>query len=344
MEEHGITVKTVTIPSLINIAIKHGVSAEELLYQVGINAEMVSDPDSVISLDQLDALYEATARVTRNDAFGLYIGALARFDSLNLIGSLIATAPSIRVALDQYHRFRELQHPFMDFRLEESSIETAIIYAPVNPTPVMMKPIYSEMFLSAILKIATSLTEKGIALRRVQVLHSEPSYSSIYRKLFGENIEYNQKCSALIVNSDLLDKPLLGSFPPLFDSLQKQAEKLLNQLQSHRSIEKQVTSYLYQNMGRKVVSMQDVAGKLEVTSRTLQRRLKKEDTSYVALREQVRFELAQRYLEDSHLTMDKIANRLGFSEPTNFYHAFKRWTNISPGEYRKRYNQQSAKA
>lgn len=342
MEQHSITIKTVTIPGLINIAIKHGISAEELLNKVGISAEMVSDPETLIDLEQLDRLYEATARTTGNEAFGLYVGTRTRFDSLNLVGSLIATAPTIRVALEQYHRFRELIHPFLDFRLEESDAETAIVYAPVNPTPIMMKPYYSEMFLSGILKLAASLTEKGISLRKVEVFHEEPSYSEVYRKLFGENIQFNQKRSALVVNRDLLDKPLLGSFPPLFDNLQKQAEKLLSQLHSHRTIEKQVATYLYENMGRGIVSMQDVASKLDVTSRTLQRRLKKENTSYIALREQVRFELAQQYLEDTHLTMDEIASRLGFSEPTNFYHAFKRWTGVSPGEYRKRYILQPA--
>ena len=83
--------------------------------------------------------------------------------------------------------------------------------------------------------------------------------------------------------------------------------------------------------------MQDVAKELNMTQRTLQRRLKEEGTSYAQLRDSVRFRFAEEYLRDPVMDMATIAANLGFSEPANFYAAFKRWQGMSPGEFRKRF-------
>lgn len=344
MEQHSVTINTVTIPGLINLAIKHGVSANELLQEVGIGLEQVGDPNASITLEKLDLLYEACGRATGNPAFGLYLGNVARFDTLDLVGSLIATSGSIREALLEFQRFRELVHPFMDFRLEERNNETAVIYSPINPIPLMMKPLYSEMFLAGIYKIAASLTEKGFDLVRAEFAHPAPEYKHLYANVFNTNIAFNQTHSALIFNTTTMDAPLLGAYPPLHKNLRIQAEKQLANLHSNKSLEKQVTCYLLENIGQGMLSMEEVAQKLNITTRTLQRRLKKENTSYIMLRERVRFDLAKQYLEDPAITMDEIATYLGFSEPTNFYHAFKRWAGISPGEYRKRMNFQVLRA
>lgn len=344
MEQHSVTINTVTIPGLINLAIKHGVSADKLLQEVGIGLEQVGDPNASITLEKLDLLYEACGRATGNPAFGLYLGNVARFDTLNLVGSVIATSGSIREALLDFQHFRELVHPFMDFRLEERDNETAVIYAPVNPIPMMMKSTYSEMFLAGIYKIALSLTEKGFNLVRAEFAHPAPEYKQLYVDIFKTNVVFNQTHSALIFQTTTMNAPLLGAYPPLHRNLKIQAEKQLANLHSHKSLEKQITTYLLENIGHGMLSMEEVAQKLNITTRTLQRRLKKENTSYIMLRERVRFDLAQQYLEDPTITMDEIAAHLGFSEPTNFYHAFKRWAGISPGEHRRRTNFQSLRA
>ena len=89
-------------------------------------------------------------------------------------------------------------------------------------------------------------------------------------------------------------------------------------------------------IGYAVFSMQDIAKELNMTPRTLQRRLKDEGTSYAQLRDSVRCRFAEEYLRDPTMDMATIAASLGFSEPANFYAAFKRWLGMSPGEYRKK--------
>jgi len=97
-----------------------------------------------------------------------------------------------------------------------------------------------------------------------------------------------------------------------------------------------VLRFLEEQIGRRVVGMDDVARHLDMTLRTLQRRLKEENATYAALRDSVRYRYAQKYLNDPGMDMESIAAALGFSETANFYPAFKRWSGMSPGEFRKR--------
>ena len=333
--EQTISLNPVTIPSLINIAIKHGVNANTLLNDVGISAESVTDPKATLTLGQLDALYSACGTSMGNAAFGLQMGRITRLDSLNLVGSLIGTADTLNHAVDHYRRFRELLHPFMDMGISVHGKEAALIYAPTIANEITLKPYYCEMFLSGIAKIFSELTRKQLKVTRMEFSYPDPGYADVYSEVFEAPIFFNKGQSAIIFESSILDQPLPGRYPELNESFEIQAVKYLMELDRLNSVECQVIRYLQENMGIRPISMQDAARRLNVTTRTLQRRLKKENTSYVSIRESIRFKQAQLYLTETTINIDEIASRLGFSEPTNFYHAFKRWAAISPGEYRR---------
>ncbi len=74
---------------------------------------------------------------------------------------------------------------------------------------------------------------------------------------------------------------------------------------------------------------------MAMTSRTLRRKLKQEGTSYRVLLDEVRRMLAEQWLEMGVLTLEEISDRLGFSELSNFSHAFLRWTGLTPARYRR---------
>ncbi|MBL4607572.1 MAG: AraC family transcriptional regulator [Pseudomonadales bacterium] len=340
MDKHSsadqtISLNPITIPSLINIAIKHGVNASTLLNEVGISADSVTDPKATLTLGQLDALYSACGVSMGNPAFGLHMGNMTRLDSLNLIGSLIGTSDTLNHAVDHYHRFRELLHPFMDMDISIDGKEATLIYSPTVANDITLQPCYSEMFLTSILKIFSELTRKPFRLNRVELSYADPGYSDIYTNSFDAPVYFNRSQSAMIFDASLLDQALPGRYPELNSGFETQAEKYLLELDRLNSVECQVVRYLQENMGVRPISMQDAARRLNVTTRTLQRRLKKENTSYVGIRESIRFKQAQLYLTETNINIDEIASRLGFSEPTNFYHAFKRWASMSPGEFRR---------
>ena len=112
-------------------------------------------------------------------------------------------------------------------------------------------------------------------------------------------------------------------------------DDLHDQLRNRLGLAGKVRSLLLANLGRHA-SLEDVSARLEIPIRTLRRKLHEEQTSFRDILDQLRAEVAIRYLRDTKMTIDDIAHALGFSETANFRHAFRRWKQTSPLEYRRR--------
>jgi AraC-like DNA-binding protein len=100
------------------------------------------------------------------------------------------------------------------------------------------------------------------------------------------------------------------------------------------SINAQIRRILENNLEPEMPDFESVAFQLNTSSQTLRRRLKDEDTSFQAIKDQVRRDLAIYYLSDDSLSINEIALKVGFTEPSTFHRAFKKWTGITPGDYR----------
>ncbi|HZZ24423.1 MAG TPA: AraC family transcriptional regulator, partial [Roseiarcus sp.] len=119
-------------------------------------------------------------------------------------------------------------------------------------------------------------------------------------------------------------------------------EDLHDQLQHQVGVAGKVRSFLLAKLGRHM-SLEDVAAHFDTPERTLRRKLHDEGTSFRKILDQLRAEVAIKYLRDTQMTIDDIAFALGFSETANFRHAFHRWKRASPREFRQTLQVERAK-
>ncbi len=96
-----------------------------------------------------------------------------------------------------------------------------------------------------------------------------------------------------------------------------------------------VVDVLKERIGRLPLSIEHLASELNMSKRTLQRRLQQQDVTFAQLRDQVRFHYAIGYLIEQNMSVDSISGALDFSDRTSFTNAFKRWTTLSPSVFRK---------
>lgn len=96
-----------------------------------------------------------------------------------------------------------------------------------------------------------------------------------------------------------------------------------------------VINALHLRVGHTELSIEQIAGDLNLTKRTLQRRLQSQNTNFAQLRDDLRFHYAIKYLIDDNLSVDLVSRALDFSDRTSFTNAFKRWTGLSPSTFRK---------
>ncbi|EDY85464.1 transcriptional regulator, AraC family, putative [gamma proteobacterium HTCC5015] len=328
---------TALIPGFISLAAQHGVSLDSLNEKLGIEPPDLNDPFAGISLEKLDDMLCLFRDESGNDSFFLELGAYIRFESLGVIGQLIATATSTRQALEQYNEFKDIIHPFAEFSIREEDGQTIIAYAGDEDWPISKSARYEEIFMTSLVTIGRFMHGDKYQITEASFRHAEPDYIEQYERIFQAPVLFNQSECHIRVPSEVMNSSLSGASPQFNQSFAEKAQVLLSRLPSDSSLAAEVVQAIESKIGYAVFSMQDIAGELNMTQRTLQRRLKEEGTSYAQLRDSVRFRFAEEYLRDSSMDMATIAANLGFSEPANFYAAFKRWQGMSPGEYRKRF-------
>ena len=326
------------IPGFIALCAQYGISPDVASRRAGLLPQTLTDPQAVFTVAQLDALIVAIQEELKDPAFALHLGEFIRIDLLQLIGTLVVTAPTPREALGQFIRFKKLIHPVGDLVLREEGRAAHIIYRLGSDEGVSGRFRYAEMYVSAIVSVARAMLRRDIKVYRVSFTHDASAYRSELERIFGSDCEFvfNADDNVASFERDLLDEPLPGHFPEYHKQVEQLAARRLAELPDGGNTSGAVLRFLEEQIGRRVVGMEDVARQLDMTLRTLQRRLKEENTTYAALRDSVRYRYAQKYLKDPGMDMDSIAAALGFSETANFYPAFKRWSGMSPGEFRKR--------
>jgi len=155
-----------------------------------------------------------------------------------------------------------------------------------------------------------------------------------YPAALGCKPVFDQPENKILFDAGWLDgTPLLGN-EITYSHLAQLCDELLDELHLRAGVAGKVREILLVNLAQPT-RFNQVARHLAMTPRTLRRKLLEEKTSYRALIDELRMHVAIKYLRDTRLTVDEIADSLGFSEAANFRHAFHRWTGRAPQNFRR---------
>ena len=185
-------------------------------------------------------------------------------------------------------------------------------------------------------KTMLDLTCRAIPLKAVQFVHLPPGRLEEYAAVFGVQPEFGSARSALTFAGDVRKYPIVGSDVRLLSIFRGMAEDVLVKLASESTLSAKLRAWIVQCMPTHYPTLKQAAQAMLMSARTLQDKLKAEHTTYNRLANEVRKELAIRYLAQPNYAIGEIAYILHFSEPSAFQSAFRRWTDIAPGEYRQR--------
>jgi AraC-like DNA-binding protein len=180
------------------------------------------------------------------------------------------------------------------------------------------------------------LTGRPIDLERVDFSGSEPENPDKYAELFACPIYYGQASNLMYFDSQCLRYPLVHTEQSLNEFLRTAPYQLLTmtrESQNH-SLVAQVRAMIGHDFSRGFPGFDTIAAALSMSAPTLRRRLKREGTTFQQLKDQCRCEAACEYLARRELSINAVALLMGFTDPSAFHRAFKKWTLQTPGEYR----------
>lgn len=334
-EESIVTYNGIAISMVYPIlkAIVHkGYEAEDFGRYASLDASLLQDVEARISAEELERLMLAAAAFTRDEHFGLRQGQLMEFADMGVLGYVMMHSNTIADALEAYQRYNVIL--CSGFNLECASGEEEVTIRLSMQQPAQMSRHCVEDMAVSVYRLIGKLSNRPIPLKGVNFTHEATADTEPYVTAFGLLPKFGEAENALILSKDVLNYPVLYSDPRLLDVFERIARETHESLTGNNTFTNRIVAWMEKCMPSCFPTLQQTAEAFGTSTRTIQNKLKEENTTYVDLSTRVRKEIAMRYLKQKDYSVGDIAYVLHFSEPSAFQSAFKKWTGLTPGQYR----------
>ena len=310
-----------------------GLPVAPLLKRAGLTPEVIADPEERLSVRSQVALLDEAAIALNDDCLGF---TLARdFDprELGLLYYVMASSQTLGDALKRIARYSHITNEALVVGYREGN--RLIVDLSYSGVPRHSERHQIEFCMFALLRVCRMLTGQNLVPQHFSIAHYRSEGISEMARFVGTKVEFGAGTDEFALNIDARALPLIPSDPHLNDLLLKyceaaSADRRADMSQLRTRVENEIASVLPH--GR--VLAEDVARSLGMSERTLARKLSDEGLNFSEILQQLRRDLAVRYLDDRKLHVSKVAWLLGFREVSAFTHACKRWTGKTPSEMR----------
>ena len=328
-----------TLPNWIRAAARCGFHIDPLFERFNIKPDLINLEQSTVSLSALDALMLASVEACRQSSpslhFPFVLGETFSFEYLPEIETYISTSSNLREASKALVWVRELINPHLDIRLAEEGRLAHMYISAEQDSAVNNSVYFAESVLPSVLRFARLLLGDKAQFRLLRFRHAAPDYAEKYADYFHLPIAFNQDYDGIEFDRELLDLPLQGAFPSLHEQAEFLVEKRLAQQPNRHGLAERVTSLLTQQPELLRNGITACAAALGLHPRSLQRRLRAESTHFGQLLDELRFRSAVVALQSGDHDLEALSEQLGFADRRSLTRAFKRWSGLSPSQYRK---------
>ena len=316
------------------LGIERGVPAATCLRGTGLRLEDLERPEQHVTAEQeltvvgnlLDALGDPPG-------LGLEAGARYHLTTLGMLGFAVISIPTLREAIEFAMRYADLSITHTRVILRDEGELFSLLLDP-STVAVRLRRFLVERDLAAAAHVARSEALGGVRPRRVMIGYpAPPGGLRRYEEVFGVRPEFDAPEHGLVFESAELDRPLPQADAYAANMAEEECRRLVDQRLPRAGLAGQVRRVL-RGRPQAPPSLAEVASMLHLSPRTLRRRLIEEGTSYRTLLTEVRGQLAQELLLNGRLTVEEVAQRLGYAETSSFTHAFRRWTGQGPRAHR----------
>jgi AraC-like DNA-binding protein len=310
-----------------------GVPVAPLLRRVGLTPELIAEPEERLSVRSQIALLDEAAIALKDDCIGFTLARAFDPREIGLLYYVMASSRTLGDALKRVARYSKVTNEALVFGYQEGN--RLVLSLSYSGVPRHSDRHQMEFCMFGLLRICRILTGQNLVPQHFSISHYRSEGTSEMARFVGTKVEFGADRDEFALNVDARELPLIHADSYLNDLLLKYCEAALadrrgDMSQLRTRVENAISSVLPHGK----VRAEDVARSLGMSKRTLARRLSDEGLNFTEILQQLRRDLAVRYLDDRKLHVAKIAWLLGFHEVSAFTHAFKRWTGKTPREIR----------
>jgi len=307
-----------------------------ILDDCGIKAEDLENPESRIYKSDFTRLVLAAIEQTEDEFLG-FAGSRGKVKpgSFSMMSHAVINCPDLSQAMHRCAQFYDLfdLQVSTDFYQDDEGVQFRFFLDDENISRSFAME--ASLFLS--IRFFSWLVGKNIIPKCIHLDYSVEESSSDFKNWLPTPILYDQSCNQLTIEVMDARLPLVQTPVSLAEFLKHSLNDLLSDQTLETSLELQIKSIVNKEGGNNLPDFVYICDRLNMTTQTLRRRLRKENTSYREIKDNIRRDAALTHLSKARLSIDEIALLMGFSEASSFHRAFKNWTGQTPSAYRKRH-------
>lgn len=319
---------------LINYLKREGISKETMTEAAGLSVDRFTDGREVMPLDNYLQLFSWAGEYFNEPHIGLVLAQQATPDDFGLFGFLTSSTETLGDMCQLFDRYQRIlmQGASMEFIREGEQIEARYRITSSIKDGVVQDV---EFSLAVLIRIVQEALDTDWLPERTSFEHSRFGPEEDYRHFFGQTLSFDQTRNAIWFSVDLWDLPLPTANSMLFSVLADQANRLLKEIEDSADFLGQVRFLVSSRLGAEDFSIESLAQELNMSSRTLHRRLRQENTTFKDVKLELMLEVAKDALLNEEVSIADLAQTLGYSESSAFVRVFKRLQGVSPLQFRK---------
>ena len=328
------TLSSAWVAGVVRLFKSVGLDAASLFRDAGLDLAEVSNPDARFEADRISHLWELAVARSGDPNLGLATPDMAHPGSVDVIVHVMMTCPNLISAVDRLLRYMRIVSDVAELRLVRHGESYGLgmhLVGMEHPVPRARM----DFMVVTLLNILRWLTGLNLRPESVELPYPEPVDPQAHRLAFRCPLRFDAPVYQLRFSAADMTAPLPTSNPALALLNDRIASEHLSRI-AVPSIGPRVRHHIVRRLPDGDPSRADVAREIGLSERTLHRRLQEEGTTFNALVESSRQDLAEQYLRTSGVSLSQAAYMLGFADQSTFFRACKRWFGTSPGEYRAR--------
>ncbi len=304
-----------------------------MLRRAGISPELIRTPGARVSSAQFTRLMQVIWEAMQDEFMGMG-PRRCRPGTFATMCTLILEHSTLESGLERAEHFSHLFHSTVCMGLERASDRASLV---LHLDPPVHDPHYflRESILVIWHRLFSWLIGQAITLKEARFDYPAPPHADEYRHIFHCPLAFDADRTELIFDARFLNAPIIRDRPEMRRFLKTSPADLLARPDEGNSYTGRIRALIGRDFSQALPDFEWIASELHVSPQTLRRRLKQENTSFQEIKDLLRRDLAIYHLGRGERSINEIAHLVGFTEPSTFHRAFKKWTGMTPGAWRE---------
>jgi AraC-like DNA-binding protein len=305
----------------------------QVVRSVGLDRTALEDPHGFVPSADFARVLEAAAHETGDECFGLHFGERFHPKDLGPLVYVVVNSPSFAAGFENVARY---------LRVHNEAAEVGFVAGPprwymrhaLNLSAVSHRQ-HDEYSLAVAVGTIRLMAGSDWAPIEVRFQHRAPARTAEHVRVFGAPVSFGHAANAIVVERDLAERQVPAADARLYPILKDLLERILDEMPPVDGLLTSARRAIAESMRHGDPTVAQVARRLDLGPRTLQRHLEQHGTTFMRLVDDTRRQFSLRYLRDPKHTLTDIAYLLGYSEVSAFNRAFRRWTGSTPTDFRR---------